>query len=145
MEIKDNFLPYTQYQHLLGYIGDANYRYTDRDQVMIGKLNDTCLDFFPKEVNGRKYLRHQVNLYTPRALAVFHVDTNPHEQATTLIYYPCPTYDLDEGGTTEILIDNQIIGVRPICNRALLFDGSLQHRATPYRNYPRFSIGIKYV
>ena len=145
MDIKENFLTVDQYKQITDYIYNADYHYTSKDQVMVGELNDTCLNFFPKEIDGRKYLRHQVNCYTPRSLAVFHVDTNPNEQATTLIYYPCPTYDLDEGGTTEILIDNQIIGVRPICNRVLLFDSGLMHRATPFRSYPRFSVGIKYV
>ena len=145
MDIKVNFLTVDQYKYICDYIYNTDYHYTSKDQVMIGDLDDTCLDFFPTEINGRKYKRHQINCYTPRSLAVFHVDTEDNEQATTLIYYPCPTYDLDEGGTTEILINNQIVGIRPICNRALVFDSSLIHRATPYRNYPRFSVGIKYV
>jgi len=145
MDIKENFLTVDQYKQITDYIYNADYHYTSKDQVMYGKLNQECLDFFPKEINGLKYHHHVINCYTPRSLAVFHVDTAEDEKANTLIYYPCPTYNLDEGGTTEILIDNQIIGVRPICNRVLVFDSSLMHRATPYRTYPRFSVGIIYV
>ena len=145
MDIRDNFQPYNQYKLLVDYIYNADYNFRHQDQVMVGELSDELLNFFPTEVDGRRYKQHQINCYTPRSLALFHTDNGTYKESLTLIYYPCPTYSLDEGGTTEIVVDDQIVGVRPICNRALFFDGTLLHRATPYRTQPRFSIGIKYV
>ena len=146
MEIKDDFLSISQYEYIRNFATVADYKYRHQDQVMTGTLDDKGISFFPKEINGRKYVRHQINCYTPRSLAVFHTDLYADEESClTLVYYICPTYDLDEGGWTEIFVNDEITSIRPMCNRALIFDGGLFHRATPYRSYPRFSVGIKYI
>ena len=147
MEVRDDFLSVSQYQYIDDFVRNkAKYRYRYQDTVMTGELDDEGLSYFPKEINGRKYVRHQINCYTPRSLAVFHVDLYEEESSClTLVYYVNPTYELDEGGWTEILLNDEITSIRPVCNRALIFDGGRFHRATPYRSHPRFTVGIKYI
>jgi Rps23 Pro-64 3,4-dihydroxylase Tpa1-like proline 4-hydroxylase len=60
------------------------------------------------------------------------------------LYYVNEHWDLDEGGETQFYVDNLIYGIPPIPNRMIIFDGSLMHRATSFKNYHRFSIALKY-
>ena len=98
---------------------------------------------FPREINGYPLVRAYINFYAPRELAVFHIDDND-PKSTTLLYYPCPTLDPDEGGATELMIDDNLIGVRSIANRLLAFKSNILHRSTPFTNYPRWTIALKY-
>ena len=42
------------------------------------------------------------------------------------------------------MIDNNLIGVRSIANRLLAFKSNILHRSTPFTNYPRWTIALKY-
>ena len=48
------------------------------------------------------------------------------------------------GGATELMIDDNLIGVRSIANRLLAFKSNILHRSTPFTNYPRWTIALKY-
>jgi hypothetical protein len=60
------------------------------------------------------------------------------------LFYITPKYDYDEGGETQLLIDGNIIGIRPIPSRLLIFDGNVMHKATSYRSKPRLTVAFKY-
>ena len=53
---------------------------------------------------------------------------------------------LDIGGETQFYIKekDEIIGVQPYTGRLIIFDASIFHRATPFRNFDRYNIAIKY-
>jgi hypothetical protein len=70
------------------------------------------------------------------------VDGPPGE--ITFLYYPNICWNLNDGGETQILVDDQIYGILPIPNRIIKFDASLLHRATAFRDTHRFSVAIKY-
>jgi hypothetical protein len=84
------------------------------------------------------------NKYDPRTTTYFHYDGE--ESCWTLIYFPhfCD-YNYQMGGETQILVDNQIIGVLPLPNRLMAFDGSLMHKGTSFtHDQPRYSLALQF-
>ena len=164
-KIYDDFCGISNYQKMWKYVQDAKYIHGEVDHqgsYPIGMVHELPLDCdfgypsgldgisykyinfpFPREINGYPLVRAYVNFYAPRELAVFHIDDND-PKSTTLLYYPCPTLDPDEGGATELMIDDNLIGVRSIANRLLAFKSNILHRSTPFTNYPRWTIALKY-
>ena len=61
-----------------------------------------------------------------------------------MLYYPCPTYELDEGGETQLIINDEILGVRSKTNRLLIFKSDIVHRATPFKSHQRYTVALKY-
>ena len=143
MDIKDNYLTYSQYQYLWNLVKTTKYKYEGKDNVVISELDDTAFTFFPTQINGQKLFRNQINCFLPGLPTQFHID-HESKDAITLIYYLNPTYELDEGGCTELLIDGEIAGIRPITNRALIFNSTILHRGVTYKSQTRFTIGLLY-
>ena len=143
MDIKDNYLTVEQYKYVWNLARTAKYDYKEQDNVMVAQLDETALSFFPEDINGEKLDSSQINCYVPRATTVFHVDTTG-EEAITMIYYLNPTYELDEGGCTELFVDDEIVGIRPINNRAFVFNSNILHRGVTYKSHTRFTIGLRY-
>lgn len=97
------------------------------------------------ELNNLKFSRAYVNLFMPHENPYFHRDDLYIEnKLMTLLLYICPQYDLDEGGETQFIINDEIRGVFPKPGRAVLFDGSIIHRASSFRGNPRITIALKY-
>ena len=148
-KIYDDYLSIGNYEYIRNYVQDAPYKHGEVDYIgsySIGMVHELPLDNdfgFPQHINGYPLVRAYVNFYGPRELAVFHVDADD-PKSTTLLYYPCPTYELDEGGATELIINRNIVGVRSIANRLLAFKSNILHRSTPFTNYPRWTIALKY-
>ena len=86
--------------------------------------------------------RMYVNCFAPSENPYFHTD-GP-EGDLTFLYYPNFEWKPDDGGETQIYIGDMIKGVPPIPNRMVMFDASLLHRATAFRDRHRFTIAIKY-
>jgi Rps23 Pro-64 3,4-dihydroxylase Tpa1-like proline 4-hydroxylase len=107
-------------------------------------IHRECLSQF-RILNQFKLERMYINCFTPGENPYFHVD-RPEEvsQAYTCLYYANQKWDLNEGGETQFYADNTIYGVPPVPNRMIIFDGDIQHRATSFRNYHRFTIALKY-
>ena len=104
-----------------------NFKFFDN---IIKKVDSRC------KTIGRAY----INLFFSCELPYFHTDGN----CITCLFYITPKYDYDEGGETQLLIDNNIIGIRPIPSRLLIFDGNVMHKATSYRSKPRLTVAFKY-
>jgi hypothetical protein len=129
------------------------YGETDNDDTpptgLVHEITDSSLvNYFA--LNIHKYFNHlepgkiyrsYVNLFIPRELPYFHIDG---KNTLTCIIYINPNYDINEGGETQFLLDNKIVGIQPKSGRAVVFDGSILHRATSFRNFPRLTVALKY-
>jgi len=104
-----------------------NFKFFDG---IIKKFDSRC-----KKI-GRAY----INLFFPCELPYFHIDGN----CITCLFYITPKYHYDEGGETQLLIDNNIVGVRSLPGRLVIFDGNVLHKATSYRSKPRLTVVFKY-
>ena len=94
-----------------------------------------------KYLENYKIERVYLNLFSPCENPNFHIDG---ENIVTCLYYLNPQYDLDEGGETQFLINDEIRGIRSKPGRLVMFDGSLKHRATSFRSHPRLTLAIKF-
>ena len=151
-KIIDDFLSKTDYGVYWNFTQKANYTVGEVDypnSVPVGMVSELATDhpliqnLFPKVITGCTLNRLFLNYYGPRDLSYFHYDHYLPE-ATTLLYYPCPTYSPDEGGATELMIDDNIVGIRSIANRLLIFRANILHRATPFKSYQRYTYAFKY-
>jgi len=90
------------------------------------------------------YWQSFYNKYDPKTPTYFHHDTEVG--GWTLIYFPdISEYHYQMGGETQILVDNQIVGVLPLPNRLMAFDGSKMHKGTSFTNdQPRYSLAIQF-
>ena len=82
-----------------------------------------------------------INCFAPREQAYFHTDSG----VWTILYYPIHNFDCDknQGGCTELFVDEQIIGIPPYYNSMVRFSAPMEHRATPFKDYHRFTIALK--
>ena len=152
-KIIDDYLSIEEYEMCWKYVSSvATYQPGEKDHhnsYPIGMVSELSCEhgktfkLFPKHIHGAKLNRMYINYYSPRELSVFHIDSND-PNAYTLLYYPCPSYHPDEGGTTELSIDGEILGVRSVANRLLIFKSDIPHRATPFKSYQRYTIALKY-
>jgi len=85
--------------------------------------------------------RAYVNLFFANENPYFHNDGN----VITCLFYITPEYDIDEGGETQFLIDDNIVGIKAKPARLVVFDGKIVHRATSFRNYPRITVVLKFI
>ncbi len=99
-----------------------------------------------KKVVTTTYNQTLYNMYDPKTPTYFHYDTELPESGWTIIYFPdIAEYDFRMGGETQILVDNQIVGVLPLPNRLMAFDGSLWHKGTSFTNNQlRYSLAIQF-
>jgi len=114
---------------------------SDSDE-MYKIFSSKILEKFPEMVDRNLY-RMYINCFAPSENPYFHVD-GP-SGGVTFLYYPNISWNINDGGETQILIDNQISGILPLPNRIIKFDAALLHKATTFRNTHRFTIAIKYV
>ena len=106
--------------------------------------------FLHKQTNSRRFqiLTESMTIVSNVCEHVLH-QVRTHifilmEEGITFLYYPNWEWELQEGGETQFYIDGNILGVPPVPNRLVVFDGMIQHRATSFRNKHRFTIAIKY-
>ena len=104
-----------------------------------------CLEYPNlKKAITTNYFKSIYNKYDPKTPTYFHRDND--DGGWTFIYFPhiCE-YNYQMGGETQILVDNQIVGVLPLPNRLMVFDGSLQHKGTSFSNdQSRYSLAIQF-
>ena len=100
---------------------------------------------FPKYIS-KDMTRLYINCFAPSERSHFHTDGPSLEDkdGTTFLYYPNNDWNLDEGGETQFIIDNNIFGIPPVPNRLVSFDVDILHTATPFRDRHRFTVAIKY-
>lgn len=153
----DNFLSKTEHQRVYQYCLKAAYHYGEPDvpgYPPTGMVHNISGDqfvykLFVKNINDkfeflndRKLYRMYVNCFAPNENAYFHIDG---ENGYTLLYYPNLDWSIQDGGETQFYMDENIQGICPVPNRMSIFDASILHRATPFRNRHRFTVAIKYM
>lgn len=92
-------------------------------------------------VSELKMYRSYVNIFAPGEKPYYHID---NDSGLTVLYYSNLNFDLDQGGETSFVIDNQLVGVLPIPGRVVVFPSFILHTATSFRRGHRFSIVLKY-
>jgi hypothetical protein len=111
-----------------------------KDSGVFRALYDVVLqnDFRLKKLNVH---RAYVNLFLPNENPYFHTDGN----VITSLFYINPEYDINEGGETQFIINENIVGIQAKPARLVVFDGKLLHRATSFRSNPRITVAIKFI
>jgi len=93
-------------------------------------------------LKNKKITRSYVNYFSPKENANFHIDDY---SGYTLLYYPNLEYDLNEGGETKFLSENNtLVSVLPIPGRIAVFDASISHSASSFKTQPRFTVVFKF-
>jgi len=160
IKIIDNFFSEDIRNKLLIYCANASYKFNAVDRLgdlptgsefIINKKNPLYI-FLDKNLKNKfKKLKNlscykaQINCFIPRERPSFHVDNKEGEGGFTCLYYPNDFWNKDEGGETQFLINGEIRGILPIPNRMIIFDSTLDHAATSYKTYHRFTIALKYI
>tara|TARA_R100001510_G_scaffold30774_1_gene27483 strand:- start:2174 stop:2656 length:483 start_codon:yes stop_codon:yes gene_type:complete len=140
------------YKELLSY--DYFYGETDNlNQAPTGMVSDLnkkqytfkIIDKFCKKqdyLENLKLVRAYVNIFSPREYCFFHSDEDANK---TLIYYPNLDWDLNEGGETKFVSDNNtLVSVLPVPGRIIIFDSKIVHCATSFKDRHRFSVVFKF-
>lgn len=152
----DNFLTKPEQQRVYQYCLKSDYHYGEPDipgyppTGMIHNISGN--EFIYKLLNRRiletfdflqslKMYRMYVNCFAPGEKPYFHIDD---QTGYTLLYYPHLDWKLDDGGETQFYLEENLQGILPVPNRLAIFDASILHRATPFRNGYRFTVAIKY-
>jgi hypothetical protein len=154
IEIINNFFPEEEYNIILNYCLNVSYTYgeIDSDNLpptgMIHEIPETS-EFYKlfalrtiKIVPELSLYRMYINCFAPSENPYFHTDGDLGD--VTFLYYPTQIWNLNDGGETQFLVNNEIYGVTPIPNRMVYFDASILHRATSFRDRHRFTVAIKY-
>jgi hypothetical protein len=85
--------------------------------------------------------RAYVNLFSPNEHTYFHADGD----VITCLFYITPEHDINEGGETQFIIDDNIVGIRAKPSRLVIFDGNILHRATSFKSNPRITVALKFI
>lgn len=156
INVIDSFLTQREFERVVDYCHNARYAYGEVDQegspttgmvheipeteFVYKLLRKTVFDRFP-DVEKLKLDRMYVNCFAPREIPYFHTDG---DTGYTLLYYVNESWQPNDGGETQFLIDESLYGVVPTPNRMVMFDASILHRATSFRDTHRFTVAIKY-
>jgi hypothetical protein len=137
------------------YYGERDSSYTppsglvcDFGKIHINPTIEKILNIFiskiyekDEKLKSMKLFRIYLNYFTPIENTYFHIDG---ENVMTCLYYINPEHDVNEGGETQFLINNEIKGIQSKPGRLVIFDGSLKHRATSFRSHPRLTLAFKF-
>ena len=156
LNISDNFLSEEDYKKVIEYCVKANYTYGEVDNSdtpptgMVSEITEDS-DLFSlfadiienkyEKLTKDKIYRMYINCFAPSENPYFHTDG---ESGVTVLYYPTENWNINEGGETQFLTDEHIIGILPIPNRVIVFDAPIPHKATSFRSQHRFTVAIKY-
>lgn len=155
IEIKDQFLCEEDWNYVFSYCENGSYVYGETDGFslpptgMTHEIPKNSLIYILLEEKTKSFVSNHHNLYrmyvncfAPSENPYFHTDGDHGD--ITFLYYPNKSWDLQEGGETQFVVDNEIYGVTPLPNRMVYFDADILHRATAFRNRHRFTVAIKY-
>jgi len=156
INVYDNLFSKDIQNEVLNYCITALYSYGENDRKdlpptgMVSEIfSDSpiyslMIDHTVRFLNSGKKsacYRMYVNCFSPGENPYFHVDA---KSGYTFIYYPQFDWSLDDGGEIQFNIDGELYGVFPVSNRLIMFDSTMMHRATSFRDRHRFSIAVKY-
>jgi len=153
INIYDNFIESEECIEFYNYCLSSSYHYGEVDDYGLpptGMVSELSIDnywykYFTlciKEKCKIDNLPHRayINLFFPHEIPYYHIDGD----GITFLYYPNLEWKLNNGGETQFFINNEIKGIPPIPNRAIIFAGNILHRATSFRDTARFTLAIKY-
>jgi len=103
------------------------------------KLHNIVCEKNEKYTNAQLQ-RAYINMFLPNERPYFHIDGD----VTTFLFYINPLTNLDEGGETQFLIDDNVVNVWAVPCRLVEFDGTLLHKATSFRSIPRITVALKF-
>lgn len=118
---------------------------------MVSEINEKSLcylelcSFCEKEniFQNFKITRFHANIFAPREYCKYHIDRS-EQGYKTLLYYPNTFFDINEGGETKFISDNNtIVSILPVPGRIVLFDSNILHTACSFKTYHRFSVAMK--
>tara|TARA_B100000287_G_C20203597_1_gene611066 strand:- start:42 stop:524 length:483 start_codon:yes stop_codon:yes gene_type:complete len=156
IEIRDNFLEQADAQRVLEYCVRSPYTYGEVDTPQtpptgmvheiqrdedIYKLFESRIRNFKPGLKKLNLYRMYVNCFSPSENPYFHTDG---DKGVTFLYYVNDQWTLNEGGETQIIINDEIRGVLPLPNRIVGFNANLLHRATSFRSMHRFTLAVKF-
>ena len=152
----DNFFAEKEHQIIFEYCKKAAYAYGEQDNEntpVTGMIHDIPQTHFVYRlisktlydrvefIRDMKLYRMYINCFAPGETPYLHDDGIGY----TFLYYANPDlYEVDEGGETQFIVGDNIMGIMPVPNRMAIFDGMVIHRAMPFRSKYRFTIAIKY-
>ena len=157
IEVLDHFLNEKDCIGILQYCRNASYRYGEVDKKgfpptgMIHDIkenNEVYQLVKSKIINSYSQVRKlnlyrmYVNCFAPCENPYFHTDG---DRGITFLYYVNDSWDLDDGGETQIVVNGEIKGILPFPNRIVGFDANLVHRATTFRFKHRFTLAAKFI
>ena len=155
ISVYDNFLDEDDLKSFYDFCLKSPYFYGERDAPyapptgLITPLDQDNSWYQLFEKRGRtllninqKIYRMYINLFIPGEKPYFHIDGTGDDK--TLLFYPNPKWTLDQGGETKFYVDDEVRGILPVTNRAVLFSANIKHCATSFRSEPRFTLAIKY-
>lgn len=156
IELIENYLPQHSHNEIWNYCLNVSYKLGEKDHaesLPIGAVHEISLDSyicdilsFPLKKNpllkSKSIYRCYINCFSFNENPYWHEDG----KCITCLYYPNLEYnDLNEGGETQFLLENNDIkGILPRPNRMVLFDGMITHRASSFRTKHRYTIALKY-
>jgi len=160
IKIYDNFFSLSEKEKIYKDILNLKYTYGEKDRSdtkPTGFVSDLSEDNYSyniiynklkknKLLTNLKVYRKYVNLFKPNENPFFHTD---NEKGYTVLYYSLHNinYNLDEGGETQFYIKKtkSIKAIIPNDGRIVIFDASLIHKATSFRNFDRYTIALKFI
>jgi hypothetical protein len=156
--IYDNFITPEKCVEFYKYCTKLSYSYGETDHEESPPVGLACdlnsknewVEFFVEQVKNKFSLhnvvdRCYINLFLPGERPYYHTDGE--EDEITFLYYANIEWDLDEGGETKFVVgdkNEEIRGVLPIPNRAIIFPANMIHSASSFRTKARYSLAIKY-
>ena len=157
IEVFDKFLTQDQQDGVIEYCKDCEYSYGEQDNgdtpptgmphnipedEIIYKLFASRILKAVPDLKKLNLYRMYINCFAPSENPYFHTDG---DDGYTFLYYPqTEEWDKNDGGETQFYMDGNIYGITPESNRLVMFDASLVHRATAFRDKYRFTVAIKY-
>lgn len=156
--ISDNIFSIEEHNAIYTYCQDCHYTYGEKDDKdtppsgMVHNIdpNKKIYQLFADKIESEVYpdvkdmdlYRMYINCFSPAENPMFHTDG---DNGITFLYYAnTEEWSVDDGGETQFYMDGNIYGITPESNRLVMFDASLVHRATTFRDKYRFTVAIKY-
>ena len=154
LDVYHDVFPYEENLELCNkLLRERTFKYGERDDLEFPPMgmvfdfdsNDPLFSVFENKILERNIeigslQRSYVNLFLPFDRPFFHKDGN----VVTILFYLNPKVDYNQNGETQFLIDNKITGILPTPGSMVCFDGTILHRATSFRNFPRITVAFKY-
>ena len=109
----------------------------DSDNWIVNTIDQQVKEY----TSNLQLYRSYVNIFSPGEIPYYHIDNN---RGFTVLYYANLSYNINQGGETSFLINNNITGILPYPGRITIFSANVLHRANSYRDHHRFTIALKY-